>query len=56
MNALKCPFTIDTPLKSPTATPIASTTTIPIAGLQLVPSPCALFGTISHAPIMGARP
>ena len=33
-----------------------STTRMPKAGFQCVPSPWPSFGTISHAPIIGARP
>jgi hypothetical protein len=53
---LKRSFTIMKPLKSPTAAPIASTTRMPTAGFQFVPRPCASFGTISQAPIIGASP
>ena len=56
MNALKPAFTIRIPFTSPTAAPIASSTRIPATGLQFVPSPCAALGTISQAPIIGARP
>ena len=56
MNALKRSFTIMKPLKSPIAAPNASVTRIPIAGLQSVPRPWPLTGTISQAPSIGASP
>jgi hypothetical protein len=38
------------------AAPIPMTTRMPKAGFHFVPRPCASFDTISHAPIIGARP
>ena len=56
MNALKPAFTTRKPFTSPTAAPIANMISRPTTGLQFVPSPWAAFGTISHAPIIGASP